>query len=77
MNPEPTERALRELAELAGPHQIQLNALGRRIRRRRHTRLAAASAGAVALVAACGWLLPNLAPVTAPLCPPGRPAPRL
>ncbi|MEE4540358.1 hypothetical protein V2S66_00055 [Streptomyces sp. V4-01] len=61
MKQQPIERALRELAELAGPHQIDLNALGGRIRRRHRTRLAVVSATAVALVAACGWLLPDLA----------------
>jgi hypothetical protein len=61
MNQQPIERGLRELAELAGPHQIDPNALGRRIRRRRHTRLAVISVAAMAIVATCGWLLPNLA----------------
>lgn len=61
MNQQSIEDGLRELAELAGPHQVDLNVLGGRIRRRRRTRLAVASAGAaVTLVAACGWLLPGL-----------------
>jgi hypothetical protein len=58
---QPIERGLQELAELAGPHQIQLNEVTRRIRRRHRARLAAGSATAVALVTACGLLLPNLA----------------
>ncbi len=55
------EQELRELAELAGPHRIDPTAVGRRIRRRRHTRLAVTSAAAAALVASGGLLLPNLA----------------
>lgn len=55
------ENELRELAELAGPHQVDPTAVGRRIRRRRHARLALTSTAAAALVASCGWLLPNLA----------------
>jgi hypothetical protein len=61
VNQQPLERGLRELAELAGPHRIDLSAVEDGIRRRHRARLALTSAAAVALVAACGWLLPDLA----------------
>ncbi|MHA6765267.1 hypothetical protein [Streptacidiphilus sp. PAMC 29251] len=60
MNQQSIEHGLRELAELAGPHQVDLNAIGGRIRRRRRTRLAVSATAVVALVAGCGWLLPGL-----------------
>lgn len=60
MNRQPTELGLRELAELAGPHQVDLHALGARIRRRHRTRLAVAGAAAAALVAGCCWAVPDL-----------------
>ncbi|SEL43061.1 hypothetical protein [Streptacidiphilus jiangxiensis] len=60
MNEQPIGDGLRELAELAGPHQVDLHHIGDRIRRRRRTRRALASGVAVALVVAGGWLLPGL-----------------
>lgn len=61
MNHEPMERGLHRLAELVGPPEVDLNALGGRIRRRHRTRLAVASATAAVLVAACCWAVPELA----------------
>lgn len=76
MNQHGIERGLRELAELAGPHQIDLSAVKDGVRRRQRARLAVTSAAAVALVAACGWLLPDLASGDGAATPagPGRPA---
>ncbi|RAG86146.1 hypothetical protein DN069_08185 [Streptacidiphilus pinicola] len=59
MNEPPIADGLRELAELAGPHQVDLHHLGDRIRRRRRTHRVVATSAVVALVACC-WLLPGL-----------------
>jgi hypothetical protein len=76
VNQQPIERGLRELSELAGPHQIDLSAVKDRIRRRHRARLAVTSAAAVALAATCGWLLPDLASGDGAVTPagPARPA---
>ncbi|WP_042370253.1 hypothetical protein [Streptacidiphilus neutrinimicus] len=77
MNQQPIETGLRDLAELAGPHQIDLEHVAHRIRRRRRTRVAVASGAACALVAVGGWLLPALlsgGTATVPVPPAASPA---